>query len=417
MTQVPLKVSVHMVVWKYFPVFEGGAERQCRMLTSTLSAKGLNCTVLTSWIEKKLLTDEQIRDGSRVRRIGSLAWLETWTRGIFRRSRKFLAGNKVEKLNDPFEFWFLLPVVLIARLSFILQLRSYLRRNKSKIDVLHVHEAHWIAGAVAWASAGLEIPVVCKEASFPVVSKLGYDTPMRKTLTAYRKKVHFIAMTEVIYQGLLETGIQARQISIIPNGVEFPDEQAEFIGSQEVIYIGNMSQGTTWKAFDILFEAWRKVAKQNSSTRMVVLGAGDPTVWKQYLSQNNCLQSVNFIGAVSDVSVYLKRARLFVLPSRVEGLSNALLEAMSWGVPVVISDIDAHRSLVQHELNGLVVPVNDSEMLAQSILRLLEDDALCKHVATNARSTIMEKYEISMVSSLMIKLYTSLLCDESSFIS
>ena len=272
-----------------------------------------------------------------------------------------------------------------------------------------MHEAHWIAGGVAWASVGLDIPVVCKEADFPVAWKVGYDTPMRGLLGHYRRTAYFIAMTDAIRTGLLEAGIEKQKISIIPNGVEIPERMAEFVDSQDVVYIGNLTQGSVRKAFDVLFEAWAQVAQKNISARLIVLGAGDPAVWQQFLSKKGCLQSVTFKGTVADVSLYLKNARVFVLPSRVEGLSNALLEAMSWGVPPVISDIETHRSVVQNEENGLVVPVNNSELLAQAILKLLDDEEICMRLSHKARETIEEKYSIEIVSSALIELYMKLI--------
>ncbi len=402
----PLKVV--MVIWKYYPVFEGGAERQCRKIVTELSAKGVECTVLTARVERSLPLEEMIPGGGRIVRIGSLAFLDSLYRRIFRYIRKCFGKQKEDKQNDSLEFWCVLPFVWVARLSFLVQLKRYLRRNHADIDVLHVHEAHWIAGAVAWASSGLTIPIVCKEADFPVSQQISYDTPMRGALAERRQHVKFIAMTNEIFEGLLETGIKKTQIFCIPNGVAVPNGTAEFALSQDIVYIGNLTQGTKRKAFDILFESWVKVVKKNTSARLVVLGAGDPSVWIEYLKDNKCLYSVTFKGTVPDVSLYLKNARGFVLPSRVEGLSNALLEAMSWGVPVVISDIPAHRSVIQHEENGLVVPVDNSELLAQAMLRLLDDETLCEELSSNARETIKEKYSMEVVSASLITLYSKL---------
>jgi glycosyltransferase involved in cell wall biosynthesis len=293
-------------------------------------------------------------------------------------------------------------------------LKRYLRQNHSDIDVLHVHEAHWIAGAVAWANNGLNIPIVCKEADFPVSQGISYDTPMRGALTQCRRHVNFIAMTKEIFDGLVANGIKKDQIFCIPNGVVVPNAVAQFDLSQDVVYIGNLTQGTRRKAFDILFEAWVKVVQINNSARLIVLGAGDPSGWKEYLEKNKCLHTVKFKGAVPDVSLYLKNARAFVLPSRVEGLSNALLEAMSWGVPVVISDISAHRSVIQHEENGLVVPVDNSELLAQAVLKLLGDEILCRKLSRNALETIQEKYSMTVVSASLIKLYSALVSQNES---
>jgi len=399
-----------MVIWSFFPCFEGGAERQCRKLVSSLSKQGYSCVVLTSRLNRDLAVDEVLPEGYRVRRLGQFAWTEGAFRKIFRKVRSAVSFFDKGQVNDAVEFWLALPFVWLSRLCFMFALRSFLRKNEEAMDVLHVHEAHWIAGAVGWAASGLGLPVVCKEADYPAITTISYDTPLRSALAQYRQQVNFIAMTEAIARSLEESSITADRITRIPNGVLLPAEQAVIQGKRDLVYIGNFTQGAQRKAFDILFEAWVQVQQQEpGKARLVMLGAGAPEVWQEYLAQHNCLESVFFAGAVEDVGLYLQQARLFLLPSRVEGLSNALLEAMSWGVPVVVSDIPANRSLVCHQENGYVVPVGDSTALAAALIKLLNDEELSLQLGTAARQTIEKEYIIDQVTGRLLNLYGELI--------
>jgi glycosyltransferase involved in cell wall biosynthesis len=192
--------------------------------------------------------------------------------------------------------------------------------------------------------------------------------------------------------------------------VELPSERSPVAGSSEVVYVGNLTQGARWKAFDILFTAWALLQRQDQGrTQLTVIGAGDPAPWQQYLAQQGCLDSVHFAGAVKDVAPYLRTARLFVLPSRVEGLSNALLEAMSWGLPVIVSDIPANLAVVRHQTNGWAVPVNDSAALAEAMLALLQDEELSLRLGRAARQTVEEQYTIERVAGQLVALYQKLL--------
>ena len=275
---------------------------------------------------------------------------------------------------------------------------------------MHVHEAHWIAGAAVWACQGLGLPIVCKEADFPAVARLSYDAPLRHRLHQCRQHAHFIAMTDAIAESLKENGMAADRIARIPNGVELPETTSPVAGLHDVVYIGNFLQGARRKAFDILFAAWAQLQQQDQGqTRLVVLGAGDSKPWQQYVEEQGCQASVHFAGAVQDVSEYLCQARLFVLPSRVEGLSNALLEAMSWGLPVLVSDIQANMAVVRHQENGWAVPVNDSQALAAAMLELLADEPLSLKLGQAARQTIKEHYTIEQVAGQLIVLYRKLL--------
>jgi glycosyltransferase involved in cell wall biosynthesis len=403
-------LNIYMVVWKFFPCIEGGAERQCRKLTVELSKQGYSCAVLTSCRDKGLQFREIMPEGYTVQRLGEFAWIEAAFKRRFRWIRARVSWSKFDQIDDAVNFWTASPFVWISRLSFMFSLRRFLKTNSYKIDVLHVHEAHWIAGAVAWAAQGLNIPIVCKEADHPAVKTISYDTPLRSILAGYRNQVHYIAMTTAISESLQDNGIAQKQITIIPNGVHIPTGRSQVIGERDIVYIGNFTQGVRRKAFDILFESW-VLAQQTiqNKNRLVVLGAGNPDTWKKYLTQHDCLDSVYFAGSVGDVSQYLRKARLFLLPSRIEGLSNALLEAMSWGVPVIVSDIKANCSLVRHQQNGWVVPVNDSKALSKSIIDLVADDALSLKLGTSGRNIIKKEFSIQHVVSSLLTLYKQLI--------
>ncbi|MCI5228282.1 MAG: hypothetical protein D3918_16915, partial [Candidatus Electrothrix sp. AX2] len=169
-------MNIYMVVWKFFPCSEGGAERQCRKLVTHLSKQGYSCTVLTSRLNRGLTAEEVLSEGYSIQRVGRFAWIEEAFKKVFRKIRGTISSSDKGRVNDAIEFWVALPFVWISRLSFMFALKSFLKKNRNAADVVHVHEAHWIAGAVAWACQGFGLPVVCKEASFPAVEQLSYDT-------------------------------------------------------------------------------------------------------------------------------------------------------------------------------------------------------------------------------------------------
>ena len=201
-------------------------------------------------------------------------------------------------------------------------------------------------------------------------------------------------------------GVPREMIHIIPNGVSIPDDIAPVETNRSVLYVGNFTQGVAHKGFDILIEAWAKVHGKLPWASLIIAGGGDSRHWREMATILGCGDSIRFAGHILDMSSCYLQAGLFVLPSRGEGISNALLEANSFGIPAVASDIPGNREVIIHEQTGLLVPVNDAKALAESIVRLLRDDGSRKHMGQVARSRIIENYSIENVVNRVCALYT-----------
>jgi glycosyltransferase involved in cell wall biosynthesis len=106
-------------------------------------------------------------------------------------------------------------------------------------------------------------------------------------------------------------------------------------------------------------------------------------------------------------------ADAFVLPSRAEGISNALLEAMAVGVPVIASDVPGNTDVVEHEANGLLVEVDDPASLAAAILRLVDEPDLRERLRQEARRTVETRYSIGHVAERYVDLYRQLVSSPS----
>ena len=204
-------------------------------------------------------------------------------------------------------------------------------------------------------------------------------------------------------------GIADNIIHLLPNGVSLPPLPARPEHSKEVLYVGNLTQGSHWKAFDVLFDAWIGIAKMRKDVKLNVLGSGDPTPWIDILQKNGVQDSVNFTGHVKDPSPFYRKAGIFVLPSRIEGMSNALLEAMSWGLPCVVSDIPGNRALVDHNLDGLIIPVDNAPALTDKIINLLKNPDMRSLLGRQARKKISSTFEIHCVTDRLIEIYRTLI--------
>jgi glycosyltransferase involved in cell wall biosynthesis len=89
-------------------------------------------------------------------------------------------------------------------------------------------------------------------------------------------------------------------------------------------------------------------------------------------------------------------------------MSNSLLEAQSWGLACVVSDVPGNRAVVEDGLNGLVVPAGDEQALARAILRLLADERLREELGRNARQRMISRFSIGGVARRLRGIYEQL---------
>jgi GalNAc-alpha-(1->4)-GalNAc-alpha-(1->3)-diNAcBac-PP-undecaprenol alpha-1,4-N-acetyl-D-galactosaminyltransferase len=150
------------------------------------------------------------------------------------------------------------------------------------------------------------------------------------------------------------------------------------------------------KAQSVLLDAFAQLGEEFGEWRLAF--AGDGYLDKDLRAQAARLritERVEWHGVVSDPYDFYHTARIFALPSRIEGMPNALLEAMSCGLPVIVSDaVPGPLELVEDGVTGLVVPVNDAAALATALRRLALDEPLRKRLGEAARKRVAE-YEVS----------------------
>jgi glycosyltransferase involved in cell wall biosynthesis len=102
-------------------------------------------------------------------------------------------------------------------------------------------------------------------------------------------------------------------------------------------------------------------------------------------------------------------ASVLLLPSRREGMSNALLEAQSWGIPAVVSDIPGNREVIEDGVNGLVAPVGDAVGLAERTVLLLEEEDRRCAMGARARALMTSRYSVESVADRVEALYRRLI--------
>ncbi|HWW67724.1 MAG TPA: glycosyltransferase family 4 protein [Solirubrobacterales bacterium] len=197
------------------------------------------------------------------------------------------------------------------------------------------------------------------------------SAPLR--LWLLRRAACLLAQTEAGVGELARVGRMER-VAVLPNPVERPAAAPPLPGTSSALYAGRFAEE---KDLPCLLRAWREVVRGRGVARLTLLGAGGAhrsveAELREMLDADPALrESVRMPGWAPGVEGFLRATDVFVLPSRSEGMSNALLEACAWGRVVVASDIPSNRAVLGDGY-PLLFPPGDAEALAECLARALD---------------------------------------------
>lgn len=160
-------------------------------------------------------------------------------------------------------------------------------------------------------------------------------------------------------------------LTVIPNPVSFYPQESSSLENHQIVCVGSLSYN---KGYDLLIDAWSKIASQHPTWSVHIYGKGDASIYQTTINQLGLQKQITFHPPVQNIESIYQQASLLVLPSRSEGFGMVLIEAMAYGVPCVAFDCPCGpRDIVQNGKNGYLVKAQDTEILAKKIEILIED--------------------------------------------
>jgi glycosyltransferase involved in cell wall biosynthesis len=154
-------------------------------------------------------------------------------------------------------------------------------------------------------------------------------------------------------------------------------------------------------------EAAIETSKHLPDAKFFLIGDYDnnpSSLTREQMKSEDFEGKIDWVSGVRDVRPWLYKANIFVLPSYREGLPRSTLEAMSTGLPVITTNVPGCRETVEDGVNGILVPVRNSEMLASAMINLGGDLNRAVEMGKASRGVIMKKFDSEIVNDQMCQI-------------
>lgn len=289
---------------------------------------------------------------------------------------------------------------------------------------LHCRQPDVIQSFLFAANAYVRLPGVSPSNAKVIVSercvdtwKSGWQLAMDRRL---RSRMHRMTANSQSVADFYQqrVGVRPADLAIIPNGVAeaerlsalaVPDLRDELGLPPRARLVGFVGRLAVQKRLKDLIWAFHLLQSALENVFLVIVGDGDQRQPLADLAREmGCRDRIFFTGHSPQASQLIAQFDVFCLPSEFEGMSNSLMEALSCGVPVAVSDIAPNLELVKPEETGLVFPLGQGPDMARALKRLLEDRDLVSKVTHRARTLIRDQHSVRQMVDRHVELYQHL---------
>lgn len=194
---------------------------------------------------------------------------------------------------------------------------------------------------------------------------------------------------------VLNLGLNPQQVFVLPNPTELPVQIPQRLNSHKVTLLFCGRVGQRKGTFDLIRAFANLPDEQKNCTELFIAGDGEIEQGCRLVENLNLTEHITFLGWVNSAQrdELLAKADVFILPSYNEGLPLAILEAMSWGLPVISTPVGGIPELVIPGQNGLLVNPGHIEELSAAMQLLIENGSLRRSLGVVARK-IVEPFDV-----------------------
>lgn len=374
----------------------GGAERVISLLSNSFAERGYNTTLIITHqslkdadltnIQKKVysisLEDEVTRESKKLK---SIFVLKARFIGIF--NRIFLRKR---------DGWYLIKKYEVRNHDKVQWLKKYFSNNLQNTIIAFLNDSIYLT----LLSAGKNEKVIISERNDPRQS-LSSKTNFAFFKTMYPKADEMVFQSPDAMQWYREnTSVKGR---VIFNPIK-PDLPERFIGERKKKIV-NFCRISSQKNLHLLVNAFELFAKHYPIYELYIYGdavgngaEGYIDRIKEAINRLDCKDSIHILPAQKDIHNLIIDYAMFVSSSDFEGMSNSMLEALAIGLPTICTDCPAGgaRAIIKDHENGILVPVNDEQALANAMKEVAGNPALAEKLSVNG-TKIREELSVDRI--------------------
>lgn len=286
-----------------------------------------------------------------------------------------------------------------------------------KPDIVHTYLSSANSyGRVAAIFTKIPVIIASERSSYQLgINKKRYEIIIDKILFLFTDAI--ICNSINASKSLIEKhSFNKKKIYVVHNGVEKKTNNSnQNINNGDVKVIGMVANHLKWKNYPLFIDAV-KIIINNYDNYLHFLTVGDGPLRlesESYAKELGLSEYIDFARSTDNVPEFLNKINIFVSTSSYEGLSNSIMEAMSAGLPCVVTNVGGNAELVSNGETGFLVSPNNPKALAEKLLLLLNDDVKSKRFGALGSEKMLKKFSIKNMVNETEKIYNKLLinCD------
>lgn len=327
------------------------------------------------------------------------AVLEVYSRyfEVFKFLPSFSEGTPLKKIF----FFFFFLIKLIYRFLF-----------DTNIKIVHVHGASYGSFYRKFITF-LVVKFVFRKKYIYHIHGAEFQIFYKKSKYLSRQLIKFnfnhadqiICLSQSWYN-FFNSNFNVKKIDIVPNIIDYPNENVIKSTSNELIFLFLGYIGNRKGIYDLIDVINKHKLKYKHKIKLIIGGNGEVELLEKKINQNGLFEIINYIGWVSDVqkSQYLKNCDVYILPSYNEGLPISILEAMSYGKPIISTKIGGIPEIVIQGRNGILIEPGDIDGIESSIDFFINNEDTLRKFGEESK-IIIENYMPEKVLNKLHSIY------------